>query len=88
MGPSPPETSPTPHHLILNEHIQTRQTLRPKTATITSLFSRLFGTFAAPSPAAMSAAKTKAQGLVNENAVGSSSPPPSMEWIALFALDI
>ncbi|KAJ5575208.1 hypothetical protein N7450_009107 [Penicillium hetheringtonii] len=32
-------------------------------------FRRLFGSFAAPSPAAMSAAKTKAQSLIDENAV-------------------
>jgi thiol-disulfide isomerase/thioredoxin len=37
--------------------------------TISFIFQRLFGSFAAPSPAAMSAAKTKAQTLINENGV-------------------
>jgi glutaredoxin 3 len=37
--------------------------------TIASIFTRLFGSFAGPSPAAMSAAKIKAQNLINENAV-------------------
>ncbi|KAB8236389.1 uncharacterized protein BDW43DRAFT_298459 [Aspergillus alliaceus] len=41
----------------------------PVLPTISSIFTRLFGSFAGPSPAAMSAAKTKAQNIINENAV-------------------
>jgi hypothetical protein len=37
--------------------------------TISFIFNRLFGSFAGPTPAAMSAAKTKAQNLINENGV-------------------
>jgi thiol-disulfide isomerase/thioredoxin len=37
--------------------------------TISSIFTRLFGSFAGPTPAAMSAAKTRAQNLINDNAV-------------------
>lgn len=43
--------------------------LFPSLPTISFIFKRLFGSFAAPSPAAMSAAKTKAQGLIDDNAV-------------------
>jgi hypothetical protein len=41
-----------------------------RSPTITSIFTRLFGSFAGPSPATMSAAKTKVQSIVNENGVG------------------
>merc|ERR1712187_320508 len=40
-----------------------------KPPTISSIFTRLFGSFAGPNPAAMSAAKTRAQSLINDNAV-------------------
>ncbi|KAE8317882.1 hypothetical protein BDV41DRAFT_561074 [Aspergillus transmontanensis] len=41
----------------------------PVLPTISSIFSRLFGSFAGPTPAAMSAAKIKAQSIINDNAV-------------------
>lgn len=40
-----------------------------KPPTISSIFTRLFGSFAGPNPATMSAAKTRAQSLINDNAV-------------------
>lgn len=41
----------------------------PNSPTISFIFKRLFGSFGGPSPAAMSAAKTKAQTIINENGV-------------------
>ncbi|CAG7927962.1 unnamed protein product [Penicillium olsonii] len=47
-------------------YIRALLSLQPPTI---SFFKRLFGSFAAPSPAAMSAATTRAQNLINDNAV-------------------
>lgn len=61
------------HDFVHNNH---HRPWALNTVTITSFLSRLFGTFAGPSPAAMSAAKTKAQSLISENPVGMSALPP------------
>lgn len=67
LGPSTPANFP-PQPNLLKAKETPRSVSSSPTFTI-SFFTRLFGSFAAPSPAVMSAAKTKAQGLIDQNAV-------------------
>src|SRR3954453_697743 len=64
--------SPFAHLISLNlpRPIKRPYHLRPLfLSPIILFFTRLFGTFAGPNPATMSAAKNRAQQLINDNAV-------------------
>ena len=62
-------SSPAPFRLYKFNHLpRTSQTRTHKLPTIASILRRLFGS--SVSPEAMSAAKTKAQGIIDDNAVG------------------
>jgi hypothetical protein len=59
-----------PLHRLTHETISSQASLR--TLPTISFLRRFFGSGATTNPAIMSAAKTKAQGIIDENAVGES----------------